>query len=1278
MKLLVNKIVSEFNKIFSGTKRVGDSLKVEGKRMNQFDVLNSAKLGFKTESQLNVNKSVLSEKSVLLQSYDLNGEPKVNLSGNPVYITENQLSVNDSQYLRGVEPINLEVSIATKLRIDATRIINANNMFSDVAVYRVKDSALLGGKTEATLNVKRAEDADNADLLNDTAQNNLVVEKARIATKLLSDDGNTEKMESELNVHMSTYIKKNNLPLDIYQIRDWLVSTDEVKNVYIKLAASSSTLTTPSGNKSFTEIMTHIKDDLNSEAYKSARLITTDSNTPAKTGDQYKTWIINHNDLKDKVKTLTALLSDRAVRFGSDQDNVNIDEMDTRIVGTTVNLSKNSNLLQNNSIDDIISTMRTRILSQSSSSSTGLTNGEIEGFFGNNNVKLAIQAIKTNKSINADTLTDGASTITLSGIYQQVKDNGGVLSAKYIYANPITNTGQISYTNITQDITNAKTSLIDNATSSYISLGKIETIIKTNKTNIESALSTEATTRTSNDTTLQNNIDTESDRIDVILNGADTNKKTFVGITTYIDSLTGNLSSTTIVGSNIVSITNALNTKINALETSTLSNTNALGIEVNAIESAVGLTASGTLNTVSGNYINGSSTMLNAITKLDTALKSEESSRTTNDNALNTLIGTVSGLLTTNKSNLVSALNEEINRAKGVEGTLSLLTTSAKSNLVSSINEVVSSLGTEETERTNGDDALNTKITTNLNSLNSEISRAKGVEGTLTLLSTTVKTNLVVAINEVFSSLSTEKTDRINGDDSLNTKIDTEKGRIDAILSASTADKNSFKEIVDLINSVDTTNDSAFAGYVTSNNSAVSVLTTNLSNEVTRSKGVEGTLSSLTTTVKTNLVVAINEVFSSLSTEKTDRINGESSLNTKINTEKGRIDAILSASTTDKDSFKEIVDLINSVDTTNDSAFAGYVTSNNSAVSVLTTNLTEEINRAKGVEGTLSSLTTTVKTNLVVAINEIFTDIENENIRAVAAEEALQDNIDGLSIGDIAINGHIIPDTNISYDLGSATKRFKGLYLDSNTIHIGDYAISVNTSTGVLSTIDSTDIDATAANLLSNTDIGNTVQAYSSILDNTSASFTTTLNTKLNTIDSGAQVNDSNTTLQGNSFNSNNQLVKLDSNGKFYAIDGTNLTNINAKTINGKTVEENVPIGAKFTDTTYSIEDGGLSEHNYTTAEMTKVSKIVIDGVGDSYLSDDGNYNAITSLTSNNDITLTASNRVKVIGSPFKLPLFSTVDRDLLSAEDGDMIYNSDESKFQGYQNSVWVNLDGI
>jgi len=58
----------------------------------------------------------------------------------------------------------------------------------------------------------------------------------------------------------------------------------------------------------------------------------------------------------------------------------------------------------------------------------------------------------------------------------------------------------------------------------------------------------------------------------------------------------------------------------------------------------------------------------------------------------------------------------------------------------------------------------------------------------------------------------------------VQSQIDAEKARIDAILLASDADKDSFAEIVSLINSVDTENDTAFGNYVLSNNARVDAL----------------------------------------------------------------------------------------------------------------------------------------------------------------------------------------------------------------------------------------------------------------------------------------------------------------------------------------------------------------------------------------------------------------------------------------------------------------------
>ncbi len=331
MKLIINRITAEFNKIFTGSKRVGDSLKLEGKRMSELDVLNASKLGYKTESALNVNHSITSDKSMKLASTDINGNPVVDSNGNQIYIKENQFRVSNSQFLRDVAPLNLEVDIARRLKVgDQTNspVINVSNLIIDAALYRVKDSGLLGGKTESQLSVLTARSADNATLLNNKPANQLTVEKSRISSLLISDIDNVERKESELKVFSTATIRKGTDNLDIYALRNYLFSTNEARDVVVNLSSSSNTITTASGNKSFIDIMTYIKDDVSSEAYKAKRLITVDG---VKNGDDYKTWVIEHNDFKVKVAKLNSETSNRAVRFGSDSDNYNITEMLAKI-----------------------------------------------------------------------------------------------------------------------------------------------------------------------------------------------------------------------------------------------------------------------------------------------------------------------------------------------------------------------------------------------------------------------------------------------------------------------------------------------------------------------------------------------------------------------------------------------------------------------------------------------------------------------------------------------------------------------------------------------------------------------------------------------------------------------------------------------------------------------------------------------------------------------------------------------------------------------------------
>jgi hypothetical protein len=65
----------------------------------------------------------------------------------------------------------------------------------------------------------------------------------------------------------------------------------------------------------------------------------------------------------------------------------------------------------------------------------------------------------------------------------------------------------------------------------------------------------------------------------------------------------------------------------------------------------------------------------------------------------------------------------------------------------------------------------------------------------------------------------------------------------------------------------------------------------------------------------------------------------------------------------------------------------------------------------------------------------------------------------------------------------------------------------------------------------------------------------------------------------------------------------------------------------------------------------------------------------VPEITSANILKLTAENAVVVTKSPFRLASFTTTVRDTLISRNGDMIYNTTDNKFQGYQNGAWVNL---
>lgn len=62
-------------------------------------------------------------------------------------------------------------------------------------------------------------------------------------------------------------------------------------------------------------------------------------------------------------------------------------------------------------------------------------------------------------------------------------------------------------------------------------------------------------------------------------------------------------------------------------------------------------------------------------------------------------------------------------------------------------------------------------------------------------------------------------------------------------------------------------------------------------------------------------------------------------------------------------------------------------------------------------------------------------------------------------------------------------------------------------------------------------------------------------------------------------------------------------------------------------------------------------------------------------ISSATSIDLTVGTKVKVNNGLFRVARLTQAQRDLITPENGDLVYNTDTNKFQGFENGIWVNL---
>ena len=105
---------------------------------------------------------------------------------------------------------------------------------------------------------------------------------------------------------------------------------------------------------------------------------------------------------------------------------------------------------------------------------------------------------------------------------------------------------------------------------------------------------------------------------------------------------------------------------------------------------------------------------------------------------------------------------------------------------------------------------------------------------------------------------------------------------------------------------------------------------------------------------------------------------------------------------------------------------------------------------------------------------------------------------------------------------------------------------------------------------------------------------------------------------------------------------------------------EQVQVGSSGGGTAY---DQSLNTTDSVNFASVTTDQLTINGVGN------------TTINSGADVELSSPNRVTVTQSPFKLAQMTTAQRDAIIATPGDMIYNTDIDKFQGFAGGIWVDL---
>ena len=609
-------------------------------------------------------------------------------------------------------------------------------------------------------------------------------------------------------------------------------------------------------------------------------------------------------------------------------------------------------------------------------------------------------------------------------------------------------------------------------------------------------LSSEVSRATAAEEVLQSNINTEKFRIDAILIGASASTDNFAEIVQLINSVdTTNdqvfagyvLSNDTALADEISRaesaegvLTSNLATEVLRAQAAESTLTSALEAETasriasdSSLQSslnneisdrvAAGQSTQTALENESARAIAAEGVLSNSIsaeqaraqgqeTALQAAIDAETAARIAADD---TIDGKIADIISNTDltsidsfTEVVDNLDDEITRAEAAEYYLQSAIDVEEARSTAAEVALQAAIDAETAARIAADDTIDGKIadiisntdltaidsfTEVVDNLNAEITRAEAAEASII-------SDLSDETAARIADVDTEEIRAIAAEEVLQSKIDTEKGRIDAILQGSDVDLDQFAEVVSFVQSIDLSNDESLMNAVINIensisqevtdresadlaiedtissleqtlNSNISTLTnsldTEISDRISAIESVEQEISNLTDSLDSSVMTindSIDSVIASVAEEHAHHAAAEVLLQANIDVEKGRIDAILDGSTIDLDQFAEVVSFVQSIDLTNDDALLNAVISIEDSI---TDEAAERQAADSAIEDSISSLESNINSELSTLSDSFNTEVSDRISSIETVESSISDLTETLDTAILTINDSI-------------------------------------------------------------------------------------------------------------------------------------------------------------------------------------------------------------------------------------------------------------------------------